>query len=138
VIPGELQVLFNLRFSTESDAATLRRRITAILDRHGLDYAIAWQMHGEPFLTAGGELLESAVAGIAELGAGAPELSTSGGTSDGRFIAPLGCEVIELGPCNATIHKVDECVRADDLELLSAMYETILRRLLCAGGPPAQ
>jgi succinyl-diaminopimelate desuccinylase len=138
VIPGELQVLFNLRFSTESDAATLRRRITALLDRHGLDYAIAWQMHGEPFLTAGGELLESAVAGIAELGAGAPELSTSGGTSDGRFIAPLGCEVIELGPCNATIHKVDECVRADDLELLSAMYETILRRLLCAGGPPAQ
>jgi len=132
VIPGELEVLFNLRFSTESDAATLRDRITAILDRHGLDYAIEWQLHGEPFLTRGGELLDSAIAGIAGLGAGRPELSTSGGTSDGRFIAPLGCEVIELGPCNATIHKVDECVSAAGLDLLSAMYEAIARRLLCS------
>ena len=132
VIPGELHVVFNLRFSTESDAATLQARITALLERHGIDYALAWQLHGEPFLTAGGELLDSAVAGIAELGAPTPELSTSGGTSDGRFIAPLGCQVIELGPCNATIHKVDECVRAADLDTLSAMYEAIMRRLLCA------
>jgi succinyl-diaminopimelate desuccinylase len=131
VIPGELRVLFNLRFCTESDAPSLRRRITALLDAHGLDYDIAWQLHGEPFLTVGGELLASAVAGIAELTRSKPDLSTSGGTSDGRFIAPLGCELIELGPCNATIHKVDECVRAADLDLLSAMYESILRRLLC-------
>ncbi len=131
VIPGELHVVFNLRFSTESDAATLKSRITALLARHGIDHDIAWQLHGEPFLTAGGELLDSAVAGIAALGAPTPELSTTGGTSDGRFIAPLGCQVIELGPCNATIHKIDECVRAADLDTLSAMYEAIMRRLLC-------
>jgi len=131
VIPGELELVFNLRFGTASAADSLRRDIEALLDRHGLQYRIDWTLHGEPFLTSGGELLDSAVAGIAALGAVEPELSTSGGTSDGRFIAPLGCQVIELGPCNATIHKVNECVRAADLNLLSAMYEEILQRLLC-------
>jgi succinyl-diaminopimelate desuccinylase len=131
VIPGDLELVFNLRFGTASAAAGLRRDIETLLDRHGLQYRIDWTLHGEPFLTPGGELLDSAVAGIAALGAPEPELSTSGGTSDGRFIAPLGCQVIELGPCNATIHKVNECVRAADLDLLSGMYEQILQRLLC-------
>lgn len=131
VIPGELQVLFNLRFSTESSATRLRERIHELLDRHGIDYTIEWTLHGEPFLTAGGELLDAALEAITEETSSAPELLTSGGTSDGRFIAPLGCEVIELGPCNTSIHQVDECVRASDLDTLSTIYQNILQKLLC-------
>jgi succinyl-diaminopimelate desuccinylase len=136
VIPGEMRVLFNLRFGTESSAAGLRERVHALLDRHGLDYSLDWTLHGEPFLTAGGELLEAAVAAITDASCGAPEMLTSGGTSDGRFIAPLGCQVIELGPCNTSIHQVDECVRAADLDLLSDMYLGILQRLLCTQPKP--
>lgn len=130
VIPGQMQVLFNLRFSTESTAASLQRRIEQILERHAIEYRIDWRLHGEPFLTEGGELLDSACAAVSAVTGQAAGLSTSGGTSDGRFIATLGCQVIELGPCNATIHKVDECVRAADLDVLSAIYEDILKRLL--------
>jgi succinyl-diaminopimelate desuccinylase len=130
VIPGEMQVLFNLRFSTESTAASLQQRIEQILERHAIEYRIDWRLHGEPFLTEGGELLDSACAAVSAVTGQSAGLSTSGGTSDGRFIATLGCQVIELGPCNATIHKVDECVRAADLDLLSAIYEDILKRLL--------
>ena len=131
VIPGDMQVLFNLRFGTESSTARLRERVHELLDRHGLDYTIEWTLHGEPFLTTGGELLDAAIEAITEETSSAPELLTSGGTSDGRFIAPLGCQVIELGPCNTSIHQVDECVRASDLDSLSAMYQNILQKLLC-------
>jgi succinyl-diaminopimelate desuccinylase len=130
VIPGEMQVLFNLRFSTESTAASLQQRIEQILERHAIEYRIDWRLHGEPFLTEGGELLDSACAAVSAVTGHSAGLSTSGGTSDGRFIATLGCQVIELGPCNATIHKVDECVRTADLDVLSAIYEDILKRLL--------
>lgn len=130
VIPGELEVSFNFRFSTESNEASLKARTEALLKRHGLEFAIAWTLSGLPFLTEPGELVDATVEAIrAETGA-APTLSTGGGTSDGRFIAPTGAQVIELGPVNATIHKLDECVRADDLDGLSRIYERILERLL--------
>ncbi|MCG3168829.1 MAG: Succinyl-diaminopimelate desuccinylase [Pseudomonadales bacterium] len=133
VIPGELRVLFNLRFGTASDADALMRRIGELFTRHALEHELVWHRHGEPFLTAGGELLTAATEAIVASGAPPPELSTGGGTSDGRFIAPLGCQVIELGPCNATIHKVDECVGAAELDALSALYEAIMRRLGLGG-----
>lgn len=130
VIPGELEVLFNFRFSTEVTAAALQQRVEAVLDRHGLDWQIDWSLSGEPFLTAEGELVAATQAAIQEVCGEAPTLSTSGGTSDGRFIAPTGAQVLELGPVNATIHKVNEHVRATDLDALSRIYEQILRRLL--------
>lgn len=130
VIPPTLELWFNFRFSTASTAADLQARVTAILDRFGLDYTLRWQRSGEPFLTAGGELLAAVQATLQEQLGLAPELSTGGGTSDGRFIARMGTEVIELGPVNDTIHKVDECVRVADLERLSAVYRGILERLL--------
>lgn len=129
VIPGELEVVFNFRYSTEVTHEQLRSRTEAILDAYGLDYRLDWTLNGEPFLTAEGELVEAALAGVEEVVGRRPELSTSGGTSDGRFIATLGSQVVELGPLNATIHKVNERVRADDLDTLSDIYEAILRRL---------
>ncbi|GAB3289450.1 succinyl-diaminopimelate desuccinylase [Parahaliea aestuarii] len=130
VIPGELTVLFNFRFSTEVTDSELRQRTEAILDAHGLDYAIDWNLSGQAFLTPSGALVEAAVQSIREVAGVDTELSTAGGTSDGRFIAPTGAQVLELGPVNATIHKIDECVRADDLPRLAAMYRGILERLL--------
>ena len=130
VIPGTVEVIFNFRFSTESTAADLRARTEAILQEANLDYEIEWNLSGEPFLTARGELVEAAVGAIRAVGGIDTELSTAGGTSDGRFIAPTGAQVLELGPVNATIHKVDEHVRAADLDSLSEMYEGILVRLL--------
>ncbi len=130
VIPGELECLFNFRFSTESTAEGLRARAEAVLDRHGLDYRVAWSLSGEPFLTASGELVAAARAAVREVAGFVPALSTSGGTSDGRFIAPTGAQVIELGPVNASIHQVDEWVDIDGLERLSRIYEGILTRLL--------
>lgn len=130
VIPGTLTALFNFRFSTEVTAEQLRQRTEAILDRHQLDYDIEWVLSGAPFLTASGELVEAAARSIRAVAGIDTELSTSGGTSDGRFIAPTGAQVVELGPVNATIHKVDEHVAAADLDQLSAMYEGILRHLL--------
>ena len=130
VIPGELQVVFNFRFSTELTAEILQQRSEAILDKHGLDYQIDWQLSGQPFLTAEGPLVEAAQQAIRHVTGEDTQLSTAGGTSDGRFIAPTGAQVVELGPVNATIHKVDECVKADDLNLLSQMYETMMTSLL--------
>ncbi|MBK5941462.1 succinyl-diaminopimelate desuccinylase [Halochromatium roseum] len=130
VIPGELEVLFNLRFSTEQTPERLQQRIHAILDRHGLDHQIDWRVSGHPFLTPAGALVEAAQAAILSVTGQPTQLSTVGGTSDGRFIAPTGAQVVELGPINATIHKVNECVGVDELEQLSAIYSDILRRLL--------
>ncbi|KXX64405.1 succinyl-diaminopimelate desuccinylase [Marichromatium gracile] len=130
VVPGELAAQFNLRFSTELDAATIQRRVGAILDAGGFDYSLDWRLSGEPFLTPSGALVEAARAAIAEHCGIATELSTAGGTSDGRFIAPSGAQVVELGPRNATIHQVNECVGVDELDQLSDVYAGILERLL--------
>lgn len=130
VIPGELQVIFNFRFSTELTEQDLRQRTEAILDKHALDYDIEWNLSGLPFLTPDGELLEAGVAAIREVASLEPELSTAGGTSDGRFIAPTGSQLIELGPVNATIHKVDECLVAEQLDTLSDIYQSIFQKLL--------
>lgn len=130
VIPGRCEVIFNFRFSTETTEAELRRRTEEILDRHGLDYEIEWTLSGRPFLTDSGELVEAAVSAVRDITGLDTELSTAGGTSDGRFIAPTGAQVVELGPVNATIHKVDERVRAEDLEILTQIYLVMLERLL--------
>ncbi|HPE80925.1 MAG: succinyl-diaminopimelate desuccinylase [Sedimenticolaceae bacterium] len=130
VIPGECEVLFNFRYSTETTHESLRERVQAVLDRHGLDYTIEWTLSGLPFLTPRGELVDAAQRAIKAVAGIETELSTAGGTSDGRFIAPTGAQVLELGPLNATIHQVDECVAVDDLDRLSAMYEKVLEHLL--------
>ena len=130
VIPGTVQVRFNFRFSTEVTEADLRRRTAAILDAHGLDYELRWTLSGQPFLTASGALVEATVGSINEVTGLTPELSTAGGTSDGRFIAPTGAQVVEVGPVNATIHKLNEEVLAADLPRLAAIYRGILARLL--------
>jgi succinyl-diaminopimelate desuccinylase len=130
VIPGELEVWFNLRFSTESTVESLQSRITALLNRHGLNFAIDWKLSGRPFLTPPGALVAAAMSAIRDICGHSAELSTSGGTSDGRFIAPLGSQVLELGPVNATIHKANECVSVSDLESLSLIYEKIIGTLL--------
>ncbi len=130
VIPGTVEVMFNFRFSTESSADSLRARTEAILQQHELNYQLDWQLSGEAFLTAEGALVD-AVSRSIEAHCGYPtQLSTAGGTSDGRFIAPTGTQVVELGPCNATIHQVDECVNIDDLDQLSRIYRTIMQHLL--------
>jgi succinyl-diaminopimelate desuccinylase len=136
VVPGELKALFNIRFNTEQSETTLRRRIEDIFKQHGLDTEFTWQLSGPPFLTQQGALTEAVQGAItAETGL-TTELSTSGGTSDGRFISPWNrpgeavVEVVELGPINATIHKVNECVAIADLEPLARIYADITRRLL--------
>jgi len=131
VIPGDLHVVFNFRFSTELTEAQLRQRTEAILNKHKISYEIKWTLSGHPFLTSEGPLVEAAVAAIKDVTGIDSELSTAGGTSDGRFIAPTGAQVVELGPVNATIHKVNECVKAEDLNLLTDIYEGMLKRLLC-------
>lgn len=130
VIPGELHVCFNFRFSTEVTDQELIKRVTTILDKHELDYDIKWTFNGQPFLTDSGPLLTATEKAIASVRGKPTILSTAGGTSDGRFIAPTGAQVIELGPVNATIHKIDECVKMRDLELLSEMYYGVLVNLL--------
>ncbi|MGI9274430.1 MAG: succinyl-diaminopimelate desuccinylase [Endozoicomonas sp.] len=130
VIPGECQVNFNFRFSPEVTDQQLQQRVCQILDNHDLDYGIDWHLSGQPFLTQPGALVNAAVDAIQAETGRKPELSTSGGTSDGRFIAPTGAQVLELGPVNATIHKVNECVKASDLDGLSQIYQGILKRLL--------
>ena len=134
VIPGELEVSFNFRFSTEVTDAELRRRVESILEAGGFDYALEWTLSGQPFLTPAGRLVDAARAAVGEVTGLEPQLSTSGGTSDGRFIAPTGAEVVELGPLNATIHQIDERVGVQELEQLSAIYERILDRLLTGSG----
>jgi succinyl-diaminopimelate desuccinylase len=133
VIPGDVEVWFNLRFSTEQTEAGIRARVEALLDRHGLRYELQWRLSGHPFLTPVGELVEAVRASIREVCGLDTQLSTSGGTSDGRFIAPTGAQVVELGPLNATIHQVNECVACADLDRLSAIYEGMLTRLLARG-----
>lgn len=130
VIPGELQVLFNFRFSTESSEDSLKARVQEILDRHGLSYKLDWNLSGLPFLTAEGELVDACRAAIRGVTGLETELSTAGGTSDGRFIAPTGAQVVELGPLNATIHKVNENVSVEDLDKLSLIFEGVLQNLL--------
>ncbi|MFC5579672.1 succinyl-diaminopimelate desuccinylase [Rhodanobacter terrae] len=131
VIPGELEALINFRYCTASRSEDLRARAEAILHRHGLDFAIDWNLSGEPFLTPpGGVLRETVLAVCRELCGIDPEQSTGGGTSDGRFIAPMGVEVVEIGPVNATIHKVDECVAVEELEQLPQLYRAVCERLL--------
>ena len=129
VIPGELEIVFNFRFSTEVTEQILRQRTEAILDKHGLDYDMSWTLNGQAFLTAEGDLVEAAVDSIRAVTGLETELSTAGGTSDGRFIAPMGTQVVELGPVNATIHQVDENVNIADLDTLTDIYQTLLTKL---------
>lgn len=130
VIPGEVEVVFNFRFSTELTADILKSRTHAILDKHGLTYDLEWNLSGQPFLTDRGSLVNATVEAIKEKAGIDTELSTAGGTSDGRFIAPTGAQVVELGPINATIHQVNEHVSVQDLEILTDIYERILEKLL--------
>jgi succinyl-diaminopimelate desuccinylase len=129
VIPGELQIMFNFRFSTEVTDQILRQHTEAILDKHGLEYEMDWVLSGQAFLTAEGQLVDAAVASILDVTGIETELSTAGGTSDGRFIAPMGTQVVELGPVNASIHQVDENVNIADLDTLTAIYQSLLARL---------
>ncbi|HVY07635.1 MAG TPA: succinyl-diaminopimelate desuccinylase [Burkholderiales bacterium] len=130
VIPGELRVQFNFRFSTASTMESLKSRVHAVLDRHGLDYEIAWSLSGQPFLTPKGKLVESLSRAVNAVTGRTPELSTSGGTSDGRFIATVCREVVELGPINASIHKLDEHILLADLDALSRIYQLTLADVL--------
>lgn len=130
VIPGSLEMLFNFRYSTELTADLIKTRTCEILDKHGLQYQIEWHLSGEPFLTSAGSLVKATQVAIKTITGIDTELSTSGGTSDGRFIAPTGAQVVEIGPCNATIHKIDECVRVDDLEPLTEIYLSIIKQLV--------
>ena len=130
VIPGDLNVQFNLRFSTEITDQAIRSRIEDILDEHQLDYTLDWSLSGQPFLTPGGKLVEAAKQAIKSVCDIDAELSTAGGTSDGRFIAPTGAQVVELGPVNDSIHKIDENINITELERLTEIYTDILQRLL--------
>ena len=129
VIPGELTAVFNFRFSTEVTDQILRQRTEAILDAHGLDYTLDWKLSGQAFVTQEGRLVDAAVASILDVTGLETELSTAGGTSDGRFIAPMGTQVVELGPVNASIHQVDENVNIADLDILTNIYQTLLAKL---------
>ena len=131
VIPGRIDTQFNFRFSTEVTAEELKQRTEAILDKHNLKYSLTWKLNGPPFLTDSGGLIEAVTHAIQDECGFETELSTGGGTSDGRFIAPTGTQVVELGPVNATIHKVNERVKADDLDKLSALYLRCMENLLC-------
>lgn len=135
VIPGEAHVVFNFRFSTEVTEAQLKQRTEAVLARHGLRYTLEWHLSGLPFITEEGPLVEATQAAISQSCGKCSTLSTAGGTSDGRFIAPTGAQVVELGPVNTTIHQVNECVRTADLDLLSEIYQNILNNLLTVSKP---
>ncbi len=130
VIPGELFVQFNFRFSTELTDEMIRQRVAELLDRHQLRYTIEWKLSGQPFLTTRGKLVDAVVKAVAHYNEIKPQLLTTGGTSDGRFIARMGAQVVELGPVNATIHKINECVKASDLQMLSRMYQRIMEQLI--------
>ncbi|KAB7627910.1 succinyl-diaminopimelate desuccinylase [Alkalilimnicola sp. S0819] len=129
VIPGELEALLNWRYSTETTAEQLMARVEEVFKRHALDYRVDWQVSARPFLTETGPLVEAVYAAVAEVRGEPPRLLTTGGTSDGRFVAPTGAQVVELGPTNASIHAVNENVGAEELDQLSAMYEGVLKRL---------
>lgn len=135
VIPGELTCALNFRFNTEQTPAGLRDAVETTLSEAGLRFDIHWTLSGLPFLTAEAELVQAASAAVQDVTGTEPALSTSGGTSDGRFIAPTGAQVVELGPVNASIHRVNEHVRVADLPDLSAIYRRLLEKLLGQGGP---
>jgi succinyl-diaminopimelate desuccinylase len=130
VVPGTVEILFNFRFSTASTVEGLKAKVHAILDKHELDYDLIWEFSGKPYLTPRGNLVEAVSSSIKQVQGIETELSTSGGTSDGRFIADICPQVIELGPLNATIHKLNECVAVDDLDALSEIYRLTLINLL--------
>jgi succinyl-diaminopimelate desuccinylase len=130
VIPGSLEALFNFRFSTAITEADIKRRVREILDRHGLRYELAWRLSGAPFLTTAPGLVENCQAALESVVGRRARPDTGGGTSDGRFVAPTGAEVVEIGPLNGTIHKLNECVKIEDIDLLSEVYERILVNLL--------
>jgi succinyl-diaminopimelate desuccinylase len=130
IIPGELSVLFNFRFGTASDAPGLQRRVHEVLDRHGLDYELKWTLGAQPFLTKPGRLLGAVAGAVREVTGVEPEVSTTGGTSDGRFIVVVAKELVEFGPLNDSIHKLNEYVALEDIEPLTRIYERILEQLL--------
>ncbi|EKD73357.1 MAG: hypothetical protein ACD_45C00348G0006 [uncultured bacterium] len=130
VVPGELHLLFNFRFSTAVTVSELQQRVTHILEKHKLNFDLQWELSGNPFLTKQGKLIATAQETIKEFTGLDPKLSTGGGTSDGRFIAPTGTEVVEIGPCNSSIHQVNEHVRIADLDKLVEIYQHILNKLL--------
>ncbi|MBU3735344.1 MAG: succinyl-diaminopimelate desuccinylase [Methylobacterium sp.] len=132
VVPGHAEILFNFRFSTASTMEGLKSRVHAILDRHGLDYDLVWEFSGKPYLTPKGDLVDAISSAIEQAYGVTPELSTSGGTSDGRFIADICPQVIEFGPLNATIHKINECVAVADIDPLKDTYRMTLETLLKA------
>ena len=130
VTPAELSARFNFRYSTVWDHERLKAKVHSIFDAHDIDYELNWHLSGEPFLTSAGKLTEAVTQAVSEQTDKAPELSTGGGTSDGRFISPAGTDVVELGPVNASIHKVNEHVRIDDVVKLTTMYQRIAELML--------
>lgn len=132
VVPGSLEVKFNFRFSTASTPESLQQRLRAVLDQHNLDYDIQWTLGARPFLTGRGPLADAATTAIRDICGIATELSTTGGTSDGRFIAEICLQMLEIGPVNATSHKIDECIEVAALAKLSAIYVCIMKQLLVA------
>jgi succinyl-diaminopimelate desuccinylase len=130
VVPGHADIVFNFRHGTASPTESLQQRVHALLDRHGLDYELAWEVGAKPFLTPRGQLVDALSEAVREVTGLSPELSTSGGTSDGRFIAEVCAEVVEFGPVNASIHKIDEHVGIDELEALARIYRRLLERML--------
>nr|CAA6829022.1 MAG: N-succinyl-L,L-diaminopimelate desuccinylase (EC [uncultured Thiotrichaceae bacterium] len=135
VIPGTAEALINFRFSTELTGQEIRQKTESILNSHKLNYEIEWKLSGQPFLTAAGELVAASICAIKAVTGLDTELSTSGGTSDGRFIAPTGAQVLELGPRNDTIHQINECVSVSDLNSLTTIYQKILEELLLSSMP---
>ncbi|PCI68752.1 MAG: succinyl-diaminopimelate desuccinylase [Piscirickettsiaceae bacterium] len=130
VVPGELKMVFNLRFSSELTPEVIKSRITYIVDQQSDNYELTWDLSGLPFITERGELTDAVVKSVQDVTGLTPELSTGGGTSDGRFIAPYGVQLIELGPINETIHKINECVSVADLDSLSETYHNVLENIL--------
>jgi len=129
VIPDVMEVDFNLRYSTELDAETIKNQVQTILDKDGIEYEIYWHLSGEPYLTTETELIDIVAASVAEETGVTPQCSTAGGTSDGRFISPAGSQVVEFGPCNVTIHKINERIKIDDIDKLAAVYESVLKKM---------
>lgn len=133
VVPGSLEACFNFRYSTELTADSIKQRVSEVFDKHRVGHRIQWSHGAQPFLTRKGALVDSVRTAVREVAGCETALSTEGGTSDGRFVAPTGAEVVELGPVNATIHKVNERVRIEDLELLSKIYQRVMEILLVQG-----
>ena len=137
VIPGSVSLKFNSRYSTSSNVDSIEAQVRAVLDRHGLDYTLRMRVSSEPFLTASGPLVDAVQAALTEV-IGQPGIAdTGGGTSDGRFLAPAGAQVVELGPVNESIHQVNEWVQIDALEPLAKLYQRSIEGLLLEIGAPS-